>query len=89
MMGRSRKATFKFVKDRISKKINSWSSKCLSQAGKEVLIKSILQSVPPYVMSIFLIHGYTVDEIEKMLNAFSPLPCLVNMPGRCLLIQGL
>jgi hypothetical protein len=70
MIGRSRKATFKFVKDRIWKKINSWSSKCLCQAGREVLIKSILHSIPSYVMSIFLIPGSIVDEIEKMLNAF-------------------
>lgn len=29
MIGRSKKATFNFIKDHICKKINSWSSKCL------------------------------------------------------------
>ncbi|GAU10142.1 hypothetical protein TSUD_420060, partial [Trifolium subterraneum] len=46
LIGRSKKSTFNFIKDRIWKKINSWSSKCLSKAGREVLIKSVLQSIP-------------------------------------------
>lgn len=70
MVGRSRKSTFKFIKDRIWKKINSWSSRCLSQAGREIMIKSVLQSIPSYVMSIFLIPHSLSDEIEKMMNSF-------------------
>ncbi|CAJ2636059.1 unnamed protein product [Trifolium pratense] len=70
MIGRSKKSTFKFIKDRIWKKINSWSSRHLSQAGREVMIKSILQSIPTYVMSIFLRPKTLLDDIEKMLNSF-------------------
>jgi hypothetical protein len=70
MVGRSRKATFRFIKDRIWKKINSWSSRCLSQAGREIMIKSVLQSIPSYIMSIFLIPSSLCDEIEKMMNSF-------------------
>ncbi|CAJ2643989.1 unnamed protein product [Trifolium pratense] len=70
MVGRSRKATFRFIKDRIWKKINSWSSRCLSQAGREVMIKSVLQTIPSYIMSVFLIPHSLSDEIEKMLNSF-------------------
>ncbi|GAU39132.1 hypothetical protein TSUD_23110 [Trifolium subterraneum] len=66
----SRKSTFSFIKDRIWKKINSWSSKCLSQAGREILIKSVLQTIPSYIMSIFLIPSSVIDDIEKMLNSF-------------------
>jgi hypothetical protein len=70
MIGRSKKAIFSFIKDRIWKKINSWSSKCLSKAGREVLIKSVLQSIPTYFMSIFQIPSSLCDEIEKMMNFF-------------------
>jgi hypothetical protein len=52
------------------KKISSWSSRCLSQAGREVLIKSVLQSIPSYVMSVFLLPGSLINDIEKMLNSF-------------------
>jgi hypothetical protein len=70
MIGRSKKSTFKFIKDRIWKKINSWSSRHLSQAGREIMIKSILQSIPTYVMSIFLLPSTLIGDIEKMLNSF-------------------
>ncbi|CAJ2647435.1 unnamed protein product [Trifolium pratense] len=70
MMVKSKKSTFKFIKDRIWRKINSWSSRHLSQAGREIMIKSILQSIPTYVMSIFLLPSTLIDEIEKMLNSF-------------------
>ncbi|CAJ2652404.1 unnamed protein product [Trifolium pratense] len=70
MVGRSKKETFNYIKDRVWRKINSWSSKCLSKAGREVLIKSVLQAIPSYVMSIFLIPGSLIDAIEKMMNSF-------------------
>ena len=70
MIERSKHETFKFIKDRIWSKINSWSSRCLSQAGREILIKSVLQSIPSYVMSVFLLPRSLIDEIEKMLNSF-------------------
>ncbi|XP_058784794.1 uncharacterized protein LOC131659630 [Vicia villosa] len=55
MIGRSKKAMFSFIKDRIWRRINSWSGRSLSKAGKEVMIKSVLQSIPAYIMSIYLI----------------------------------
>ncbi|CAJ2647159.1 unnamed protein product [Trifolium pratense] len=70
LIGRSKKATFNFIKDRVWKKINSWSSKCLSKAGREVLIKSVLQAIPNYFMSIFLLPSSLCDEIEKLMNSF-------------------
>ena len=42
MIGRNRNATFAFIKDQVCQKINSWSGKCLSKAGREVMIKSVL-----------------------------------------------
>jgi len=53
MLGRDRNETFAYIKDRIWHKINSLSGKCLSKAGREVMIKSLLQAIPSYVMSIF------------------------------------
>jgi hypothetical protein len=70
MIGRSKKSTFAYIKDRIWKKINSWRSRPISKAGKEVMIKSILQAVPTYVMSIYILPDATVNEIEIILNSF-------------------
>lgn len=52
MIGRNRTSVFAYVKDRVWHKINTWSSKCLSKAGREVMIKSVLHAIPSYVMSI-------------------------------------
>jgi hypothetical protein len=70
MIGRNRTAVFAYVKDRVWQKINSWTSKCLSKAGREVMIKSVLQAIPSYVMSIFLLPAAIITNIENMMNSF-------------------
>jgi len=61
MIVRSKEATFSFIKDRVWHKINSWSSKCLSKAGREVLIKSLFNKVldgglDRVLISLCLVH---------------------------------
>jgi len=70
MIGTSKKSTFSFIRDRIWKKINSWSSKSFSKAGREVLIKYVFQSIPTYFMSLFTLPVSLYDEIEIMMNFF-------------------
>ncbi|KAL9687741.1 hypothetical protein QQ045_032148 [Rhodiola kirilowii] len=50
---RRRVELLSFVESRIWKKVNGWKETCLSAAGKEILIKSVSQSIPIYVMSCF------------------------------------
>ena len=66
--GRTKKAIFNYVDDRIWKCINHRSGKYLSKAGKEVLIKSCAQAMPSYTMSIYLLPTTLKDEIQRMLN---------------------
>ncbi|XP_058749172.1 uncharacterized protein LOC131622119 [Vicia villosa] len=70
LIGRSKKAAFGYVKDQIWKKINSWRGRPISKAGKEVMIKSVLQAIPSYIMSLFILPEGMVSDIEKMLNSF-------------------
>jgi hypothetical protein len=42
----------------------------LSKAGKETMIKSVLQPIPFNIMSIYLLPNKLIDTIEKMLNVF-------------------
>jgi hypothetical protein len=70
MVGRSKEETFSYIKDRVWKRINSWRGRSLSKAGKEVMIKSVLQAIPYYVISVYIILDATVNDIEKMLNSF-------------------
>jgi ribonuclease HI len=70
MIGRDRTATFAYIKDRVWQRINSWSSKWLSKAGREVMIKSVLQAIPSYVMSLFQLPTTLIASIERMMNSF-------------------
>jgi hypothetical protein len=50
--------------------MNSWRGRALSKAGKEIMIKSVLQAIPSYVMSLFIPPSSFVADIEKMINVF-------------------
>jgi hypothetical protein len=70
MAGMSKKETFAYIKDRIWRRINSWRSRPLSRAGKEVMIKSVLQAIPAYIMNIYILPDALINDIERLLNAF-------------------
>ena len=50
--------------------MQGWRRKLLSSVGKEVLLKTIVQAIPLYVMSVFLIPLNFCAELEKMMNSF-------------------
>uniref|UniRef100_A0A803QGE0 Reverse transcriptase domain-containing protein n=1 Tax=Cannabis sativa TaxID=3483 RepID=A0A803QGE0_CANSA len=54
-IGRNKNAVLGFLKEKVLKRIKSWDTKFLSRAGKEVLIKTVVQSLPTYAMSVFLL----------------------------------
>ncbi|KAA3480901.1 reverse transcriptase [Gossypium australe] len=51
--------------DRINSRIDGWSNRLLSQGGKEVFIKSVLQAIPTYAMSCFLLPKSLCEKIES------------------------
>lgn len=51
-------------------RLNGWSAKKLTRAGREVMLKSVAQTIPTYYMSIYLMpHSFTT-ELERMMNSF-------------------
>ncbi|KAL0432445.1 UNVERIFIED_CONTAM: putative mitochondrial protein [Sesamum latifolium] len=54
----------------IWRKITGWTEKILSQAGKEVLIKSVIQAVPTYAMGCFKLPITLLREIQGMIAGF-------------------
>jgi hypothetical protein len=53
VVGRSKEGAFKSITDRSRGKVGGWKGQGLSKAGREVLVKSILQAVPTYAMGCF------------------------------------
>lgn len=54
----------------MAKRINSWSSKFLSKGGKEVLVKSVAQALPTYVMSCFLLPQNVTNKLQSAISHF-------------------
>lgn len=42
----------------------------LSRAEKEVLLKTVAQTIPNYIMGLFLLPNELCEDIEKMMNAY-------------------
>ena len=42
LVGKNKKASFNYIKDRVWKKLQGWKEKLLSQAGREILIKAVV-----------------------------------------------
>lgn len=61
---------FAVLKERVWKKLQGWKEKLLSRAGKEHLLKSVIQSIPTYMMSLFSIPEGILNEINSMCARF-------------------
>ncbi|KAL9675120.1 hypothetical protein QQ045_003321 [Rhodiola kirilowii] len=57
---------FRWLEDKVSKKIQDWGALLLSAAGKETLIKSCIQSVPIYTMSCFKLSKTLCEKMTAM-----------------------
>ncbi|XP_019197205.1 PREDICTED: uncharacterized protein LOC109191090 [Ipomoea nil] len=69
-VGRHKKAVFAYIEDKIRQRIGPWNKKLLSQAGKEILLKTVAQSMPTFSMSVFLLPISVCTAIERIMNRY-------------------
>ena len=50
--------------------MQGWKEKLLSQAGKEIMIKAVVQSIPTYSISLFRLPIGLLKDIEAMIRKF-------------------
>jgi hypothetical protein len=55
MVGADRSDCFMHFVERVLLRIKGWKEKMLWIGGKEILIKDVIQSIPVYAMSVFLL----------------------------------
>lgn len=67
---RSKKISFCDIRDQIRKKLHGWKEKLLSRAGKEILIKSVLLTIPNYAMSCFKLPSSFFKEVKSISRNF-------------------
>ena len=68
--GRSKRAIFDSLLDRIWKKLQGWKEKLLSRAGKEILLKSVIQAIPTYLMGVYKIPAGIIQKIHSAMARF-------------------
>uniref|UniRef100_A0A803P4U9 Reverse transcriptase domain-containing protein n=1 Tax=Cannabis sativa TaxID=3483 RepID=A0A803P4U9_CANSA len=69
-VGKNKKEIFGKIRDRVEAKLQGWKIGLFSQAGKEILIKAVVQALPCYVMSCFRISKGIIHDIESMIARF-------------------
>ena len=68
--GRSKKIIFASLLDRIWKKLQGWKEKFLSRAGKEILLKSVIQAIPTYLMGVYELPVGVIQKIHSAMARF-------------------
>ena len=68
--GRSKKLVFSSLLDRIWKKLQGWKEKLLSRAGKEILLKAVIQAIPTYLMGVYKLPGGIIQQIHSAMARF-------------------
>ena len=70
LIGQAKKKSYSVIKERIWKKLKGWKEKLLSQAGREILIKAVVQAILTYTMSCFKLPKGLIKEIEVLIRKF-------------------
>ena len=66
VVGRRKKVILNYIKDRVWGKLQGWKEKILSQAGKEVLLNALVQVIPTFSISFFLLLIGLCQYIEML-----------------------
>ncbi|KAL6190943.1 hypothetical protein ACLB2K_037337 [Fragaria x ananassa] len=84
--GRSKNGALAYIKEKVANKMDGWKEKVLTQAGKEVLIKSVTLAIPSFPMSCFRFPKGAVVNIWT--DCWLP-PTDINDPVRPIHTTGL
>jgi hypothetical protein len=70
IIGKSKIQSFNSIKESVQQRLNNWKVKFLSQAGKEILLKVVVQAILTYCMSVFLLPIVLSKELNRLMQNF-------------------
>ena len=70
LVGKSCSKEFKVIIDKVEKRLKDWKLKFLSQTWKEVLLKAVVQVIPTYNMSVFLLPKDLCATTNSLMQKF-------------------
>ncbi|CAN1190366.1 LINE-1 retrotransposable element ORF2 protein, partial [Linum perenne] len=68
--GSSKVDTFAFILERLHIKAQSWTSLLLSHGGRETLSKSVLQAIPSYIFSCFMLPDKLLNKMDALIRRY-------------------
>ena len=68
--GRMHKGRFQNLQVKLMKRICIWGDGYMAQAGREVLIKAVAQSIPTYIMGVFKLPFSVCDDLTRMVRNY-------------------
>ncbi|KAH1031338.1 hypothetical protein J1N35_043512 [Gossypium stocksii] len=68
LLNRVTKGTFQFLIDKFQRKLNGFDARLLSMAGRITLVKSVLQTIPSYLMQSAMIQLGVCQQIDQMVR---------------------
>ena len=69
-VGRDKKVSFNYIKERVWTNLQGWEGKLLSQTGREVLIKAVIQAILTFAMGYFMLPLGLCHEIKALIKTF-------------------
>ena len=70
VVGKKKKESLNFIKEKVWAKLQGWKEKILSQARREILLKAVVQAIPTFAMSCFKLPVGLCKEIEMQIRKF-------------------
>lgn len=62
---KNKRMQFGYLRERVSRKMESWKNKLLSVGGKEILLKAVIQAIPNYTMACFKVPDTICKDIDR------------------------
>lgn len=70
VVGCSKNSTFAGTVGRVQTWLDGWKERLLSQEGKEILIKAVVQSIPTYIMLVFQLPKTLCKKLNSLISWF-------------------
>ncbi|KAL5556823.1 hypothetical protein UlMin_039059 [Ulmus minor] len=64
---RCKKDIFLFIKNRVWDKLGGWNGTGFSAAGKEILLKAVVQAIPTHAMACFKLSKQLVSDLHRLI----------------------
>ena len=78
VVGRKKNVSLNFIKERVWNKLQGWKENLLSQVGREVLLKAVVQAIPTFAIGCFKLPSGLLNDIEMMIGNFGRANGVIN-----------